>query len=566
MLKQYDSALRYIADTKKITGSHYTPSQLAAFVAQELLRLPYSSTQIRILDPAIGDGELILAVLNQLRGNSLSIQVIGFDIDSHALEQAEKRITSQFQDVSTDFRHVDFLDFATQFHKPDLFNQFEFLPVDIVISNPPYVRTQVIGSEKSQELAQTFNLSGRVDLSFAFIKAIGWVLKPNGVAGIIVSNRFMTTKAGAKVRDSLQQDFNIHHIWDLGDTKLFDAAVLPAVLLVEKRNGCTETFPPRFSKIYTTQRPKTYEQKFTTVIDALPLTGVVETVDSRRFQIQHGHLAESLSSDDVWRISTDESKQWLDKVASHTHCCFGDIGKIRVGVKTTADKIFIRDDWHMIEQNECPELLRPVTTHHIGQRFRSIEPSQPRKILYTHEYHNGKRRAIELADYPKSARYLEANRAKLEARSYIKKSNRNWYEIWVPQDPRKWPSPKLVFRDIVEKPTFWIDFSGAVVNGDCYWMALDSEVRQETLWLALAIANSTFIESFYDYRFNNKLYAGRRRYITQYVQKFPLPDPQTEIAQEIVSICQNIYERMPRIETASQDAILDKLVWTAFGF
>jgi len=54
----------------------------------------------------------------------------------------------------------------------------------------------------------------------------------------------------------------------------------------------------------------------------------------------------------------------------------------------------------------------------------------------------------------------------------------------------------------------------------------------------LAVANSTFAEAFYDYRFHNKLYAGRRRYITQYVKEFPLPDPNTSLAKQIIQATQ----------------------------
>jgi hypothetical protein len=60
-------------------------------------------------------------------------------------------------------------------------------------------------------------------------------LKPNGIVGIIVSNRFMTTKSGAAVREDILKNFDVQHIWDLGDTKIFAAAVLPAVLLLKKR-------------------------------------------------------------------------------------------------------------------------------------------------------------------------------------------------------------------------------------------------------------------------------------------------------------------------------------------
>jgi hypothetical protein len=154
----------------------------------------------------------------------------------------------------------------------------------------------------------------------------------------------------------------------------------------------------------------------------------------------------------------------------------------------------------------------------------------------------------------------------LESRQYVIKAKRNWYEIWVPQNPQQWILPKLVFRDIVDQPTFWIDFSGAIVNGDCYWMTLNKKYSERFLWLALAVANSTFIENFYDYRFNNKLYAGRRRYISQYVENFPIPRPDSSTADEIIRKCQRIYQQIDLSKNLEEEKQLDGLIWTAFGF
>jgi hypothetical protein len=252
-------------------------------------------------------------------------------------------------------------------------------------------------------------------------------------------------------------------------------------------------------------------------------------------------------------------------VQRHTARTFGQIGKIRVGVKTCADKIFIRHDWEAATNGEMPELLRPLTTHHGAGRYRATTPKKVRHILYPHAVIDGQRRASDLDQFPKSRAYLEANRAALEGRTYVIEGGRKWYEIWVPQDPASWSCPKLVFRDISERPTFWLDLDGSVVNGDCYWMIAANERETELLWLAVAVANSTFIEAFYDHCFNNKLYAGRRRFITQYVEQFPLPDPATPLAQTIIAKAKAIYEanHAPTVEGMERE--LDKLVWQAFG-
>ena len=112
---------------------------------------------------------------------------------------------------------------------------------------------------------------------------------------------------------------------------------------------------------------------------------------------------------------------------------------------------------------------------------------------------------------------------------------------------------------------FWIDHDGAVVNGDCYWLTCQNPAQADLLWLAAAVGNSTFIEHFYDHRFNNKLYAGRRRFITQYVERFPLPDPHSALAKEIIAKAKRVYECTPSLQAKTLEAELDRMVWQAFG-
>src|SRR6185503_10448498 len=128
-----------------------------------------------------------------------------------------------------------------------------------------------------------------------------------------------------------------------------------------------------------------------------------------------------------------------------------------------------------------------------------------------------------------------------------------------------WRWPKLVFRDISKKPIFWIDFTGSVVAGGCYWIAGTSPAQVNLLWLAVAVANSTLIERFYDYRFNNKLYGGRRRFVTQYVEQFPLPDPQRPLSQEIIALSKRRFACTQAREAQRLEAMLNRRVWRAFG-
>jgi len=561
---------RFQSVTKeKADGATYTPKALADFVAQQIvgaLRPSDRDSRLRLLDPAVGDGRLLMSLLDELQrsGQGLNVEVCGFETDEVALASAKAHLREAFPGVALRLTHGSFLDYVLEHFdnspQMSLFPQRGGEKYDLIIANPPYVRTQVLGASQAQQLARQFGLSGRVDLYYAFVLGIGEVLKRNGVAGIIVSNRFMSTKSGAVLRKAIRQRFNIRHVWDLGDTKLFDAAVLPAVLLLSGLNR-EAVGVPRFTFIYEATEEPDFEAPHP--IAALDLNGVVAVNDGRRFRVCTGTL--NGAAGDVWRVQTDSSDAWLQAVAARTWGTFRDIGKVRVGVKTCADKVFIRSDWDTIPPESRPELLRPVATHHIARRFKEAEKNLRRHILYPHEVIEGRRRAVNLDAYPKTRAYLEGHREQLEKRTYVTGAGRQWYEIWVPQDPQAWESPKLVFRDIAEKPVFWIDENGSIVNGDCYWLICEKSSNVDLLWLAAAVGNSTFIEAFYDHRFHNKLYAGRRRFITQYVEEFPIPDPDGEIGRAIIEAAKAIYAATGTENTDSMAEVLNRQVWDSFG-
>lgn len=567
-----DVTQRYQSVTAaKVNGETYTPKVLSDFVARHICnRFNFNSpASLKILDPSIGGGELSVSLLDEVRKfHNGNIELFAFDTNGAALGIARDRIKSTHPDCVLHFSNTDFLQFViNRDREPNLqgkeSNQ-DKLFFDLIIANPPYVRTQIMGADEAQRLAATFGLAGRVDLYQAFLLAMAKLLAPHGSAGFIVSNRFMTTKGGGALRAKLREMLTLREVWDLGDTKIFDTAVLPAVIVANGLNHRKDkNTAVAFTSIYETQDQTNLRAK--NPVMALTMEGIVAVDDGRRFFVKTGTLDNSGDAVSIWRIATATGDAWLETVQRHTVRTFGQIGKIRVGVKTCADKIFIRHDWETATNGEVPELLKPLTTHHCAGRYRATKPKNARQILYPHAVINGQRCASDIDLFPNSKAYLKANRATLERRTYVIEGGRKWYEIWVPQDPASWSCPKLVFRDISERPTFWLDLDGSVVNGDCYWMTAANVCNTELLWLAVAVANSTFIEAFYDHCFNNKLYAGRRRFITQYVEKFPLPDSASPLALTIIAKAKAIYETNHSAVVDRMERELDKLIWQAFG-
>jgi hypothetical protein len=448
---------------------------------------------------------------------------------------------------------------------------------DIVIANPPYVRTQVLGSERAQRLAARFRLSGRVDLYHAFLVAATEVLRPGGLIGIITSNRFLITDGGKAIRGFLAGQYEICEVIDLGDTRIFEAAVLPAIFIGRRRTADSRSPvgpDPRFLRIYS-ESNVTGQQAAT---PSSSLRSVLSRGEPGRFRIPEGvfelatgNLVLGKDPRQVWSLTTDQEEEWLHRVRRGSCGVFNDIAVVRVGIKTTADNVFIRSDWNALPPALQPEreLLRPLLRHENARRWAlPLDRPTAFRVLYPHEVSGGRRRAVALERYPKARAYLESNRARLERRHYVIEAGRNWFEIWVPQDPDAWAAPKIVFPDISPEPRFCVDLDGQVVNGDCYWITLRPRAPEDALYLLLAVANSTLMSRFHDLAFNNRLYSGRRRYITQYVAKYPYPALGHPASKELVRLIKGLVTHRSAspglFDTSKIDAQVDGLVERAF--
>ena len=91
-----DTARRYQSvDAEKAHGATYTADNLARFVAERIVESAAleSRDAITILDPAIGDGALVLALLDALKNKTRAVlSVRGFDTNVAALDESTRRI------------------------------------------------------------------------------------------------------------------------------------------------------------------------------------------------------------------------------------------------------------------------------------------------------------------------------------------------------------------------------------------------------------------------------------------------------------------------------------------
>ncbi|WP_262906641.1 TaqI-like C-terminal specificity domain-containing protein [Tenacibaculum maritimum] len=256
---------------------------------------------------------------------------------------------------------------------------------------------------------------------------------------------------------------------------------------------------------------------------------------------------------------------WIGQIERNSFETIGDLFKVRVGIKTTADKVFISDSWDELNGTKPEEEnLKELLSQENIKPWGACEKKQL-KVLYPYYSENGLKKLVDIDNFPKTKKYFESNSKVLKGRKYVIDSGREWYEIWVPQNPRLWKFPKLVFPDISAIPRFYFDNSGKIVNGNCYWIVAENKEDEEKLLLIQGVSNSKLMTKYHDLVFSNKLYSGRRRYFSQYVQNYPLPDSKASESIDIINVVKKINKTTDDIKIEKLAQKLEVLVAKAFG-
>jgi len=554
----------YSGDHRKLFGTHYTPDSLVDYIVRRVLRpvldFPNSLSSIRILDPSCGTGLFLLRAYDILADqwrkifgsftskdakHILENSLFGIDIDESAVLATRKHLLQKASLTESDFVNIDqniIAGDALAFcHSPTLISVndnssnapspgklFSKHSFDCIIGNPPYIRIQNTPIEKRECYALSYTTAaGRFDISALFFELAEYLLNENGRVGFIVSNKVLSTSGARRLRYFLLTHFNIEEIVDLADTKFFEAAVLPMIFIAgrpgENKNRIaysliTESHGGTGSTVSTDNLIQYLDNA------DIPFEANVSVAD-KTFQVQRFYTPAPSMRAKVWSFHNDRQNRLLSKLRSNSACTLADISeKISVGMKTTADNVFIKPMTRdfILEKGLERELIFPLLeSHNIKRWTYSWDSQQDLFVLYPYFERNGKVIPVELDAYPQIKKYLESNRSQLEARTYLIKSERRWYEIWVHQSPSDFSKRKIVTPDISSHNRFALDDKGFYINGTCFYLILKDD-SDAAYYSILGLLNSKIIEYFHKVTVGNSLYAKRFRYWSSYIGEYPI--------------------------------------------
>lgn len=607
---------QYSAKQRKLLGIHYTPDSVIDYIVRHTL-LSYleknnfvALRQIKILDPACGSGlfllkafDLLCALWQQQFGqlNADDIRYIlennlyGVDIEHNAIQEAKQQLENKanllgVKEVTLSLQQGDALlhSFANRqinwlSDSPKTFNWHEnFTPVfaqggfDCIIGNPPYIRIQHVQPEERriQYVEQYQTARGRFDLAGLFIELGHYLLKPEGELGYITSNKLLTTKGAKALRAYILEHYNLIEILDLADTKLFDAAILPMILIMEKPVRASNSF--LYTSIQEMRTPPNTHVKVDDLFQLLnqQLKSGCESIkwQQRYFQIEQFELAKPTRNQSVWTFHAPKEHQLLEKLKQNALCTLADISqKISVGLKTTADNVFIKPmtlDFIHNRHLESTVIFPILESHNVFKWHCDWQEKRDLYVLYPYQYQNNKLLPIDLNLYPNTKQYLLSHQKQLEARTYLQKSGRQWYEIWVHQSPADFKPLKIITPDISTHNRFALDDKGLFVNGTCFYILLKEESFEHHL-LVLSLLNSRVLEFFHKVTSGNTLYSKRFRYWTSYLKYYPIPDfrdaKSLTLVNQLIANTRLLLQTFDQKEQEILEQNNDQLIYRWFG-
>jgi len=117
---------------------------------------------------------------------------------------------------------------------PEIFKNGGF---DVVIGNPPYVRTHGLSESEKKYYSTHFQSAYKqYDIYVLFMELCIRILRKEGILGYIVSNKFATADYGLKIREKILNCCKIREIVDVSSLPVFkDASVYPYIITWEKK-------------------------------------------------------------------------------------------------------------------------------------------------------------------------------------------------------------------------------------------------------------------------------------------------------------------------------------------
>lgn len=373
-------------------------------------------------------------------------------------------------------------------------------PFDLVIGNPPYVRQELIPSALLTEYRSRYStIYDRADLYIPFIERSLSNLVPGGALGFICADRWMKNRYGGPLRAFVAAGFHLAAYVDMTDTPAFhtDVAAYPAVTIITRaKQGITRV----------AHRPAIDSQALAELAQAITAKQLPKGCTSVR------EMASVTAGNEPWILDSSDQMSLLRRL-EREFPALEEVGcKVGIGVATGADKAYIGlfEELDVEDDRKLPlAMTRDIQTGSvIWQGYGVVNPfiDGPGSGL------------VELNDFPRLKRFLEARRDVISGRHVAQKSPANWYRTIDRITASLTAKPKLLIPDIKGDAQIVYEEGKLYPHHNLYFVTSDEwDIRALQAVLLSGIAR-LFVASY-----STKMRGGFLRFQAQYLRRIRIP-------------------------------------------
>jgi type I restriction-modification system DNA methylase subunit len=586
---------------RKAQGIYYTPQFVVRYIVEQTLgRLleeqDYGKArQVKVLDPACGSGSFLIEAfdvldryLAEVRGQNaasaagdihdfarrmeiLTGNLYGVDLDAQAVEIARLNLLLKAVNQRGELPRLENIRqgnslisgtpeelkaaFGANWRDKHLFNWDEQFPrimdrggFDVIVGNPPYIRIQTLPKDDAAWYGDHYQAAGgSYDIYVLFVERALELLRPGGIFGMILPNKFFTASYGEGLRKLLSKQKAVWRVVDFEDAQVFEFSTTYTCLLFLRKEPT-----PKVTYVPAGDWLKAQPDQPALLPDDLPET----LTDGKRL------------GKEPWVFVPDEEAELLEKLEA-VGTGLGEAGaRIYQGIRTSANDIYVLESvstaghtWRLRskaldKQVELePSLLRPFLR---GEEIKRYMPTQPaRYVIIPYQVVGDQVELISperlRTQFPLTWDYLEANREALEQRERGRMKHEGWYGYVYPKNLERFSRSKLMTPDIAPSASFAFDPDGEYYFVSGYGISLDT-FRESSLYI-LGLLNSRLLDFFFK-RVSTKLRGGFYRYFTQFIERLPIRrinfDDPTDVARHDRMVA--MVEEMLRLQKEHAEA------------
>ena len=444
----------------KKSGSVYTPSYIASFFARYCLSniTPAFAERAILMDPACGSGVFLRAYLEELLAkkspspvalNAIFARVRGIDVDTNAVNAAKLSLSLlQFQYTS-----YSSFEFSENLRVADaiLDSNDQDIPVDIVVSNPPFRKYDLLSSDEREILRKHLGpmAAGRFDLYLAFVKlAIDWT-KPGGLICLVLPDAFLSSSAAVHLRGQFLAQTQIRCVIDLSLVDVFEGVGVYPILIIAQKLPSERRSELRENFLF--MRCRAFAGR---ALEACLSGSEIETEAYSVTRLPHSALDGS-----TWILGSRDEIDLRARLKNFP--ALSEVLTVSQGFITGDDEVFLRSI-EDVPANERKIYLKYLSDKQIS-KFR-LSGKVKSYVFYPFiDGHPVDENQLQ-SEFPNTWAHLKKFENRLRSRRSTKTGYTPWWRPAWPRSPKVMLRPKIVTPHLSLSPRFGIDIRGEIAT------------------------------------------------------------------------------------------------------